>query len=95
MEVSHGFLQITSILIVLAAAFGAINYLFFKLPSAIGILVVSLLASLGIVVIDVLLPDMGIEDTVRTTVTGVDFSQALLGGMLGLLLFAGALRNEL
>lgn len=45
------FLQITSILIVLAAAFGAINYLFFKLPSAIGILVVSLLASLGIVVI--------------------------------------------
>ena len=89
------FLQITSILIVLAAAFGAINYLFFKLPSAIGILVVSLLASLGIVVIDVLLPDMGIEDTVRTTVTGVDFSQALLEGMLGLLLFAGALHVKL
>jgi CPA1 family monovalent cation:H+ antiporter len=89
------FLQITSILIVLAAAFGAINYLFFKLPSAIGILVVSLLASLGIVVIDALLPDMGIEDTVRTTVTGVDFSQALLEGMLGLLLFAGALHVKL
>ena len=89
------FLQITSILIVLAAAFGAINYLFFKLPSAICILVVSLLASLGIVVIDALLPDMGIEDTVRTTVTGVDFSQALLEGMLGLLLFAGALHVKL
>ena len=89
------FLQITSILIVLAAAFGAINYLFFKLPSAIGILVVSLLASLGFVVIDAALPDMGIEDTVRTTVTGVDFSQALLEGMLGLLLFAGALHVKL
>ena len=89
------FLQITSILIVLAAAFGAINYLFFKLPSAIGILVVSLLASLGIVALDALLPDMGIEDTVRTTVTGVDFSQALLEGMLGLLLFAGALHVKL
>ena len=89
------FLQITSILIVLAAAFGAVNYLFFKLPSAIGILVVSLLASLGIVVIDALLPDMGIEDTVRKTVTGVDFSQALLEGMLGLLLFAGALHVKL
>jgi NhaP-type Na+/H+ or K+/H+ antiporter len=85
------FLQITSILIVLAAAFGAINYLFFKLPSAIGILVVSLLASIGIVVIVALLPDMEIENTVRTTATGVDFSQALLEGMLGLLLFAGAL----
>jgi CPA1 family monovalent cation:H+ antiporter len=89
------FLQITSILIVLAAAFGAINYLFFKLPSAIGILVVSLLASLGIVVINALLPDMGIEQTVRETVTGVDFSQALLEGMLGLLLFAGALHVKL
>ena len=89
------FLQITSILIVLAAAFGAINYLFFKLPSAIGILVVSLLASLGIVVINALLPDMGIEQTVRKTVTGVDFSQALLEGMLGLLLFAGALHVKL
>ena len=89
------FLQITSILIVLAAAFRAINYLFFKLPSAIGILVVSLLASLGIVVIDALLPDMGIEETVRKTVTGVDFSQALLEGMLGLLLFAGALHVKL
>ena len=89
------FLQITSILIVLAAVFGAVNYLSFKLPSAIGILVVSLLASLGIVVIDALLPNMGIEDTVRTTVTGVDFSQALLEGMLGLLLFAGALHVKL
>ena len=89
------FLQITSILIVLAATFGAVNYLFFKLPSAIGILVVSLLASLGIVVINALLPDMGIEQTVRKTVTGVDFSQALLEGMLGLLLFAGALHVKL
>lgn len=89
------FLQITSILIVLAAGFGAINYLFCKLPSAIGILVVSLLASLGIVVINALLPDFGIEDTVRTTVTGVDFSEALLEGMLGLLLFAGALHVKL
>ena len=89
------FLQITSILIVLAAAFGAVNYLFFKLPSAIGILVVSLLASLGIVVINALLPNMGIEQTVRKTVTGVDFSQALLEGMLGLLLFAGALHVKL
>ena len=45
--------------------------------------------------IDALLPDMEIEDTVRTTVTGVDFSQALLEGMLGLLLFAGALHVKL
>ena len=32
---------------------------------------------------------------VRTTVTGIDFSEALLEGMLGLLLFAGALHVNL
>ena len=47
-------LQITSLLIVFAATFGAINYLIFKLPSAIGILVVSLLASNYISLMDLL-----------------------------------------
>ena len=77
-------LQITSLLLVFAAGFGAINYLFFKLPSAIGILVVSLLASLGTMGIDVFLPELGIAESIRTAVTGIDFSTALLEGMLGL-----------
>lgn len=89
------FLQITSLLIVLAGAFGAINYLFLKLPSAIGILVVSLLASFGLLMLDLALPALGIADTVRQLVTGIDFSEALLEGMLGLLLFAGALHVKL
>lgn len=88
-------LQITSLLIVLAGLFGAFNYLVLKLPSAIGILVVSLLASLGIVLVDLALPALGIADVVRSTVTGIDFSEALLEGMLGLLLFAGALHVKL
>jgi len=89
------FLQITSLLIVLAGGFGAINYLFLKLPSAIGILVVSLLASFGLLGLDLLLPQLEIADTVRGLVTGIDFSEALLEGMLGLLLFAGALHVKL
>ncbi len=89
------FLQITSLLIVLAGAFGAINYLFLKLPSAIGILVVSLLASFGLLGLDLALPALGIADTVRQLVTDIDFSEALLEGMLGLLLFAGALHVKL
>ncbi|RVT85124.1 sodium:proton antiporter [Rhodobacteraceae bacterium CCMM004] len=88
-------LQITSLLIVLAGVFGAINYLFLKLPSAIGILVVSLLASLGIVLVDAVMPGLGIADTTRGIVTGIAFSDALLEGMLGLLLFAGALHVNL
>ncbi|GLT10341.1 cation:proton antiporter [Sulfitobacter porphyrae] len=89
------FLQITSLLIVMAGAFGAINYLFLKLPSAIGILVVSLLASFGLLGLDLALPNLGIADTVRQLVIGIDFSETLLEGMLGLLLFAGALHVKL
>lgn len=89
------FLQITSLLIVLAGVFGAINYFTLRLPPAIGILVVSLLASMGILLTDVLAPELGIDDRVRETVLGIDFSDALLEGMLGLLLFAGALHTNL
>lgn len=89
------FLQITSLLIVLAGAFGAINYLYLKLPSAIGILVVAFAASLGVMALDLMVPALGVADAVRETVTGLHFSQALLEGMLGLLLFAGALHVKL
>ncbi len=88
-------LQLTSLLIVLAALFGAVNYLFLKLPSAIGILVVSLLASLVILGLDLLVQGFTVDDQVRTLVGGIAFSDALLEGMLGLLLFAGALHVKL
>ncbi len=88
-------LQITSLLIVLAGAFGAINYLFLKLPSAIGILIVSLFASFGVMLLDLILPSLGVADVVRSTVLEIEFSDALLEGMLGLLLFAGALHVKL
>ena len=85
-------LQITSLLIVLGwGLWCAINYLFLKLPAAIGILIVALFASFGIMGIDWVWPTLGIADQVRAIVTGIDFSDALLEGMLGLLLFAGAL----
>lgn len=88
-------LQITSLLIVLAGGFGAINYLFLKLPSAIGILIVSLVASFVLLGLDWILPGLEIASTVRGLVLSIDFSEALLEGMLGLLLFAGALHVKL
>lgn len=88
-------LQIASLLIVLAGAFGAINYLFLKLPSSIGILIVAFIASLGVMGMDFLLPEWGMADSVRGVVEGLEFSDALLEGMLGLLLFAGALHVKL
>ena len=88
-------LQIASLLIVLAGAFGAINYLFLKLPSAIGILVVALVASFSLILFDLIFPGFGLTDKVRATVLEIEFSEALLEGMLGLLLFAGALHVKL
>lgn len=84
-------LQITSLLIVLAGAFGAVNYLYLRLPAAIGIMVVALVASLVVMGLDAVLPRFGIDDQLRLLITEIDFSEALLEGMLGLLLFAGAL----
>ncbi len=88
-------LQIASLLIVLAAVFGAVNYLVLKLPQAIGILVVALLAALAALGVDWLWPALGIEATLRDFVAEIEFSNALLEGMLGLLLFAGALHVKL
>jgi len=89
------FLQITSLLIVLAGAFGAINYLFLRLPAAIGILIVALAASVVILGLDFLMPGLGMADSVRNIVSGIEFSEALLEGMLGLLLFAGAMHVKI
>ncbi|PTW50114.1 MULTISPECIES: cation:proton antiporter [Rhodovulum] len=84
-------LQLASLLIVLAALFGTINYFVLRLPQAIGILLVALIVSLAAMALDALVPGLGIGSGLRDLVLGIDFSDALLEGMLGLLLFAGAL----
>ena len=84
-------LQIASLLIVLAGVFGTINYFVLRLPSSIGILIVALLASLSVIGLDAFMPKSTIAEDIRGLVKGIDFSDALLEGMLGLLLFAGAL----
>ncbi len=88
-------LDIVALLIVFAALFGTLNHFTLKLPSSIGITVVALLASLLVIGVDWLLPDLGLAATATGFVRDIDFSEALLKGMLGLLLFAGALHVRL
>jgi len=88
-------LQIAALLVVLAGAFGAVNALVLRLPASIGILIVALAASLGVIAIDMLFPDFGMTARIRAEVADLNFSRALLAGMLGLLLFAGALHVKL
>jgi len=84
-------LQIASLMIVLAGLFGSVNYFFLKLPSSIGILVVALVASTLVMLLDGFAPQLGLSNTIRPVVENLEFSDTLLEGMLGLLLFAGAL----
>ena len=72
------FLQIASLLIVLAGAFGSINYFFLRLPSAIGILVVALLASFAVIITDWIFPALTVEEALRAQVLEIEFPMRCL-----------------
>ena len=81
--------------ITLAAVFGYLNHRFLRLPPTIGLVVIALVASLGTIGIDAVVPSLGIGDAVRATILGIDFHDVLMKGMLSFLLFAGALHVNL
>jgi monovalent cation:H+ antiporter, CPA1 family len=88
-------LDATAILLCLAAVFGLINHHVFKLPFTIGLLVAGLLGSLGVLLIDAVVPSIHLAATVRSATLHFDFAEAVLSGMLSLLLFAGALHTDI
>ncbi len=85
--------NILAVLITLSAVFSYLNYRFIKLPTTIGVMVISLLGSLGIVVIGPL--GFGLEEDALRLLNSIDFDETLLHGMLSFLLFAGALHIDL
>ncbi len=87
-------LDLAAALVCLAAAFGVLNHLLLRLPSTIGLVAIALATSLALMGIDAVVPGFGIDDIVRREVLGIDFADALLQGMLGFLLFAGALHVD-
>ncbi len=87
-------LDIAAALVSLAAAFGVLNHFYLRLPSAIGLVVIALASSLTLIALDAAIPGFGVDDIVRRQILEIDFSDALLKGMLGFLLFAGALHVD-
>ena len=85
--------HILSILITLSAVFSFINYRFLKLPTAIGLMLIAMLASLALLLLGPF--SLGLRENVAVLLTSVDFDETLLHGMLSLLLFAGALHVNL
>jgi monovalent cation:H+ antiporter, CPA1 family len=84
-----GLFHLFSILIVLSAGFAYINYRVLKLPGTIGLMLVSLVFSLLILLTGYFLPN--IEKLIELKMTGINFSELLLEGMLSFMLFAGAI----
>jgi monovalent cation:H+ antiporter, CPA1 family len=87
------FFDIVAILITLSALFSWFNYRFLKLPTAIGLMLIALIMSLTL-----LLPipgSEGLELDVKRMLASIPFDKTVLHGMLGFLLFAGALHVRL
>lgn len=84
-----GIFHIFSILIVLSAGFSYINYRILKLPTAIGLMLVSLIFSLFILIWGFYFPSF--KDSVAIKMDSIDFGTLLLESMLSFMLFAGAI----
>ncbi|MEH6657635.1 cation:proton antiporter [Leeuwenhoekiella marinoflava] len=83
---------ITAILVGLAAVFGYINVRFLKLPNTIGLMLITLLFTLG--VLGIAYYDDTLLEAEKEIISSIDFEKVLLDGMLSFLLFAGALHTN-
>ena len=85
---------ISAILVGLSALFGYINHRLLHLPHTIGLVVIALAASLSIIGIDLVNPNLHIAQQVTGVLRQIDFNETLMHGMLSFLLFAGALHAD-
>jgi monovalent cation:H+ antiporter, CPA1 family len=82
-----------TILVCLSAGFSYLNHRYIKLPVTIGLMAIALAMSLALVLLGKL--GIGIDVEAESFVRSIDFDETLLHGMLGFLLFAGALHVNL
>ena len=84
---------IISILITISAVFGYINIRFLKLPGTIGVMVISLISTIGLIILGNY--TQCCLEQAETLMQNIDFKEVLLDVMLSFLLFAGALHTDL
>ena len=83
------FLELSTLLLLLASLFSIINLRILKLPQTIGLMVLAISLSLGVLLIGLIFPDFLNYATSLTK--DFDFSILLIDVMLPFLLFAGAI----
>lgn len=84
---------IIAALLTLSAIFSFINHCWLKLPTTIGLMVIALALSLVLIMSGYVAPS--VERYAESIVLGIDFDETVMHGMLGFLLFAGALHINL
>lgn len=86
------YFTIATVLIVLSAVFGYINVKFIKLPDTIGLMVITILFTLGVLALSYF--DDTLLQKEKEFISQIDFKTVLLDVMLSFLLFAGALHTN-
>jgi NhaP-type Na+/H+ and K+/H+ antiporters len=88
-------MQVATLLVVLSAVLSWINLKIFKLPQAVGLLVMGLLGSLGLIAADHYVPYIHFADDLHAAIASINFFDTVMNGMLSALLFAAALHVDL
>jgi len=81
------------LIVTLVAIFGYLNYRVVRLPDIIGITAIGLVVSIIVAVVGTFNHD--VAQWAQRAVAGIDFSEVVFHGMLGMLLFAGSLHVNL
>jgi len=88
-----GLFEIIAILITLAALFSYINHRFLGLPTTIGLMILAMVLSVILIGAGHVFPP--VREFAQRLLETIDFDETLMHGMLGFLLFAGALHIDL
>jgi monovalent cation:H+ antiporter, CPA1 family len=83
--------DIAAVLVGLAAALGYVNHRILRLPTTIGVLALTLAGAFFLLVLNWLFPSWHLGDRLAAFSGQIDLNMLLMRGMLGFLLFAGAL----
>jgi CPA1 family monovalent cation:H+ antiporter len=85
--------ELLAVLLVLAAGFSYLNHKLLRLPATIGLMALTLLTSAAVIAVGQVAP--ALPAAAQAFIGQLSFDQTLLHGMLGFLLFAGALHLDL
>jgi Na+:H+ antiporter len=87
--------DLVAILLTVSAVFAFINAKLLRLPTTIGVMIMGLAASLILIGLELLTAETELSRALSDAVRQIDFTEALMHGMLAFMLFAGALQVDL